>query len=336
MENTILPTMALAALFLFLFLKATFRHGQKYNLPPGPKAWPIIGNFDLIGALPHRSIHELSKKYGPLMHLRFGSFPLIFASGMYTTYNYADITWSPYGAYWCQARRICLTKLFSPRRLALMAHIRVDDVHAMGPHVDTELERDHANGDGEAVVRRRLVGGAGAVDRGVQVDDGDWIPWLAWMDLQGYVRRMKKVGKMFDALMEHVLDEHSVGEHRRREGEAARDMVDVPVRTPPSAGMTCPREFRPERFMGSKIDVKGQDLELLPFGSGRRMCPGYNLGLKEVRLSLAHLLHGFTWTLPVGMPKEELSMEEVFGLTTSRKYPLKVVAAPKLPAHLYL
>ncbi|KAF0898759.1 hypothetical protein E2562_009364 [Oryza meyeriana var. granulata] len=56
---------------------------------------------------------------------------------------------------------------------------------------------------------------------------GDWIPWVDWMDLQGYVRRMKKVGKMFDAFMEYVLDEHS--ERRRREGEGfvANDMVDV-------------------------------------------------------------------------------------------------------------
>jgi hypothetical protein len=57
---------------------------------------------------------------------------------------------------------------------------------------------------------------------------GDWIPWLDWLGLQGYVRRMKKLGKMFDALMEYVLDEHSE-RRRRREDEnfVARDMVDV-------------------------------------------------------------------------------------------------------------
>ena len=52
------------------------------------------------------------------------------------------------------------------------------------------------------------------------------------------------------------------------------------------------------------MGVIGQDLELLPFGSGRRMCPGYNLGLKVVHLSLANLLHGFTWRLPEGVRKE--------------------------------
>jgi hypothetical protein len=52
-------------------------------------------------------------------------------------------------------------------------------------------------------------------------------------------------------------------------------------------------------------------------------------------VSLANLLHGFTWSLPGGMTKEELSMEEIFGLSTPRKFPLEAVVEPKLPAHIY-
>jgi typhasterol/6-deoxotyphasterol 2alpha-hydroxylase len=97
----------------------------------------------------------------------------------------------------------------------------------------------------------------------------------------------------------------------------------------------APEEFQPERFLGSSIDVKGQDYELLPFGSGRRMCPGYSLGLKVIQVSLANLLHGFEWKLPSGVTTEELNMEEIFGLSTPRKFPLEAVVEPKLPAHLY-
>ena len=97
----------------------------------------------------------------------------------------------------------------------------------------------------------------------------------------------------------------------------------------------APEEFMPERFLGSKLDVKGQDYELLPFGSGRRMCPGYSLGLKVIQVSLANLLHGFTWCLPNDMTKEELSVEEIFGLSTPRKFPVEAVVVPKLPAQLY-
>ena len=96
-----------------------------------------------------------------------------------------------------------------------------------------------------------------------------------------------------------------------------------------------PNEFYPERFIGKSIDVKGHDFELLPFGAGRRMCPGYSLGLKVIQSSLANLLHGFAWKLPGNMRKEDLNMEEIFGLSTPRKFPLEAVVEPRLAPHLY-
>jgi cytochrome P450 len=97
----------------------------------------------------------------------------------------------------------------------------------------------------------------------------------------------------------------------------------------------APMEFRPERFVGSSVDVKGQHFELLPFGSGRRMCPGMGLALRMVPVILANLLHAFAWRLPDGVAAEELSMEETFGLTVPRLVPLEALAEPKLPARLY-
>ncbi|CDP20028.1 unnamed protein product [Coffea canephora] len=67
-----------------------------------------------------------------------------------------------------------------------------------------------------------------------------------------------------------------------------------------------PEEFIPERFLEKDIDMKGQNFVLLPFGSGRRRCPGYNLGIKLIRSMLANLLHGFNWKLPHGMKPEEI------------------------------
>ncbi|XP_062194302.1 trimethyltridecatetraene synthase-like [Phragmites australis] len=499
-----------------LFLKAVLRRRSRaYNLPPGPKPWPIIGNLDLVGALPHRSIHELSKKYGQLMYLRFGSFPVVVgssvemakfflkthdvvftdrpktAAGKYTTYNYRDITWSPYGAYWRQARKMCLTELFSAKRLESYEYIRCEevrallrDLHAASGRGSAVMLKDYLSTVSLNVITRMVLGkkyldkeevaaqGGGSVStpeefkwmldelfllNGV-LNIGDSIPWLDWMDLQGYIKRMKKLSKMFDRFLEHVVEEHN--QRRLREGKSfvAKDMVDVllqiaddpnlevelnresvkaftqdliaggtessavtvewaisellkkpeviakateeldrvigrgrwvtekdiphlpyvdaivkeTMRLHPVAPMLVPRlsregtsvggydipagtrvlvsvwsigrdpalwdapeEFAPERFLGSKLDVKGQDYELLPFGSGRRMCPGYSLGLKVIQVSLANLLHGFAWRLPDGVTKEELSMEEIFGLSTPRKYPLEAVVEPKLPAHLY-
>ena len=94
-------------------------------------------------------------------------------------------------------------------------------------------------------------------------------------------------------------------------------------------------EFVPERFVGKQTDMTGSNFALLPFGSGRRMCPGYNLGLKIVRTTLANLLHGFELKLDEGMRNEDVSMEEQYGLATNPKHPVSIVMKPTLPTHLY-
>ncbi|XP_074587143.1 trimethyltridecatetraene synthase-like [Curcuma longa] len=504
------------AITLAIVLAATVallrrRRGRSVpNLPPGPRPWPIIGNLNLIGSLPHRSIYDLSKKYGPLMSLRFGSFPVVVgssvsmakfflkthdlsfvsrpktAAGKYTTYNYSDITWSPYGPYWRQARKICLMELFSAKRLDSYAYIRVEEVRdlnralfAAASSASPVLLKDHLSTVSLNVITRMVLGKKyldPAVESAIvspeefkeMLDElfllngvmniGDSIPWLNLLDLQGYIGRMKKLSRKFDRFLEHVLDEHN--ERRRREGTefVAKDMVDVllqladdpnldvklerhgvkgftqdmiaggtessavtlewaisellrrpevfekasaeldrvvgrgrwveerdipslpyieaivkeTMRLHPVAPLLVPRlareqttvdgydipagtrvlvsvwaigrdptvwdnpeEFQPERFEGSTLDVKGHDYELLPFGAGRRMCPGYNLGLKVIQLTLANLLHGFRWKLPAGKKAEELSMEEIFGLSTPKKEPLLVVVEPKLSVDLY-
>ncbi|KAK9926265.1 hypothetical protein M0R45_023506 [Rubus argutus] len=77
-------------------------------------------------------------------------------------------------------------------------------------------------------------------------------------------------------------------------------------------------EFYPERFMHNDIDLRGHDFQLIPFGSGRRGCPGLQLGLTTVRLGLAQLVHCFNWELPTGLPPQELDMTEKFGLSMSK------------------
>jgi cytochrome P450 len=77
-------------------------------------------------------------------------------------------------------------------------------------------------------------------------------------------------------------------------------------------------KFFPERFVGSNIDVRGHDFQLIPFGSGRRGCPGMQLGLTVVRLVVAQLVHCFDWELPDNMLPTELDMTEEFGLSIPR------------------
>ncbi|CAN6174466.1 unnamed protein product [Urochloa humidicola] len=498
-----------------LFLKAIVSHGRRrtYNLPPGPKPWPIIGNLNLIGKLPHRSIHELSRRYGPLMQLRLGSLPVVvgsstemarfflktkdatfsdrpsFAIAKHAAYDSSNILWSQYGPYLRQVRSICATELFSAKRLESFEYIRHEEVRWMLRALAAAAGgravrlRDYLQMMTLGVISRMVLGrkyiqeeeGGSpapvmtAAEFREMVDEffvlngvtniGDFVPWLDWLDLQGYIRRMKRTNKMFHRFLDHILDEHN--QRRRLEGDGfvARDLVDMllqladdpnlevqlsrdnvkaitqdmvlggsdtatvtiewaiseliknpkslikateeldrvvgrerlvterdlptlpyidailketlrlhpvaPTLAPhlaredarvdgydiPTGTIVfinvwsigrnptlwdAPEEFRPERFIGSKIDVKGQDFELLPFGSGRRMCPGLNLALKMTLLSIANLLHGFTWRLPDGMVVEELSMDEVFLLAMPRKYPLEAIVEPRLTSRLYM
>lgn len=493
-----------------LILLSKYLRQRKLKLPPGPKPWPIIGNLNLIGSLPHRSIHELSQKYGDIMQLQFGSFPVIVgssvemakiflktmdatfagrpktAAGKYTTYNYSDITWSPYGPYWRQARKMCLVELFSARRLETYEYIRAEEMRSLLLELfktsgKTIMLKDYLSTVSLNVISRMVLGkrylDESSENNSIVTPEefkkmldelfllngvfniGDSIPWIDFLDLQGYIKRMKVVSKKFDRFLEHVLDEHIARRKQQVQDDYARkDMVDVlldladdptlevklerhgvkaftqdllaggtessavtvewaisellkkpelfekaieeldsvigedgwveekdiknlpyveaivkeTMRMHPVAPMLVPRcsredckvagydvpagtrvlvnvwtigrdptlwekpnEFNPERFIGKNIDVKGHDYELLPFGSGRRMCPGYSLGLKVIQATLANLLHGFKWRLPGNMKPEDLNMEEIFGLSTPRKFPLEAIAEPRLTRDLY-
>ncbi|XP_050377145.1 trimethyltridecatetraene synthase-like [Argentina anserina] len=503
----------LSWLFLVVFLtKFLFSQLHKLNLkfPPGPKPWPIIGNLNLInGPLPHRSLHKLSQTYGPIMQLKFGSYPVVVASsaemakqflkthdhvfasrprtaaGKYITYNYLNITWSPQGLYWRQGRKIFLTELFSSKRLESSTYIRVEELQAFISRLyalsgKPVMLRDHLSRLTLSIMSRSVMGKEyfrepefqrlvmsleefqGMLDElfllsGV-FNIGDWIPWLDFFDLQGYVKRMKALTKKSEPFYDYVLNEHKA-ESGGVEDYVAKDMVDsllqlvddpdlevkltidsvkafiqdliaggtdtsattlewamselikqpnlitrateeldrvigrdrwveekdIPqlpyieaimketmrkhpavVLLPPHLALEdcnvagfdirkgsrvfintwsigrdpsvweAPEKFNPERFLENKgIDVRGQSFELLPFGSGRRMCPGYSLGLKVIGSCLANMLHGFNWKLPENMKIKDLGMEEASGLVTHRKFPLVAVLEPRLPVHLY-
>ncbi|KAK1317883.1 Cytochrome P450 98A2 [Acorus calamus] len=91
-----------------------------------------------------------------------------------------------------------------------------------------------------------------------------------------------------------------------------------------------PLEFRPERFLEEDVDMKGHDFRLLPFGAGRRVCPGAQLGINMVQSMLGHLLHHFEWAPPEGMKAEEIDMSENPGMVTFMTVPLMAVATPRL------
>ena len=125
--------------FLYCFLYKLKSNRNRLKLPPGPRPWPLIGNLNLLGNLPHHSLTALARKYGPIMFLRLGSIPTVVASspamakeflkthdlvfanrpncahGKYVCYDHKDLAFSPYGEYWRQMRKLC-TLSCSPLR----------------------------------------------------------------------------------------------------------------------------------------------------------------------------------------------------------------------------
>lgn len=211
------------------------------------------------------------------MHLRFGSFPVIVgssvemakfflkthdvtfacrpktAAGKYTTYNYSDITWSPYGAYWRQARKMCLMELFSAKRLESYEYIRVEEMKNLRKELYSSkgkpvVLKDHLSTLSLNVISRMVLGkkylDESTADTSIVTPEefkkmldelfllsgvlniGDSIPWLDFLDLQGYVKRMKVLSKKFDRFLEHVLDEH-IAKRKGVKDFVAKDMVDV-------------------------------------------------------------------------------------------------------------
>lgn len=91
-----------------------------------------------------------------------------------------------------------------------------------------------------------------------------------------------------------------------------------------------PDTFKPERFENSTRDFNGADFEFLPFGAGRRMCPGMQFGLVMVELILANLLYHFDWEYLM-VHGRELDMSENSGVTVGRKFPLCLSAIQRFP-----
>lgn len=472
-------------------------------LPPGPKGWPIIGALPLLGSMPHVTLANLAKKYGPVMYLKMGTCDMVVAStptaaraflktldlnfsnrppnagATHLAYNSQDMVFADYGPRWKLLRKLSNLHMLGGKALEDWTHVRSIELGHMlramceassrgeAVVVPEMLTYAMANMIGQIILSRRVFETKGSEsnefkDMVVELmtsagyfNIGDFIPSIAWMDLQGIERGMKKLHRRFDVLLTKMIEEHMSTTHQRKgkpdfldvimanrdnsEGEklsitnikalllnlftagtdtsssiiewSMAEMVknptimkkahdemdkvigrnrrleesDIPklpylqaicketFRKHPSTPLNLPRvsthacqvngyyipkntrlsvniwaigrdpdvwenphEFTPERFLTekyAKIDPRGNDFELIPFGAGRRICAGTRMGIVLVEYILGSLVHSFDWKLPNGV--NELNMDESFGLALQKAVPLSAIVSPRLAPSAY-
>lgn len=83
--------------------------------------------------------------------------------------------------------------------------------------------------------------------------------------------------------------------------------------------------FEPERFLDSSIDFGGEDYELIPFGSGLRMCVGMEMASKMVQVMLGSLIHSVNWKLEDGMKPEDIDVDDKLGFNLQKAKPMLAI-----------
>ena len=258
------------ALIAITFLINKVKNKNK-KLPPGPSGIPILGNIHMLGDLPHRNLQALARKYGPIMHIRLGlastivvssppaaeqflkTHDLVFANrpphecSRHMLYDGKGISFSGYGPYWRDMRKLCTLQLLSSHKINSFSPMRREEVGLLieslksaacaGTAVDISAKVASLSED----MSCRMIFGKKYMDKdfgerglkavideamklGATPNIGDYIPCLLGLDLQGLTRRIKATAKVFDDFFEKIIDEHV--EKPKEEGQT-KDLVDV-------------------------------------------------------------------------------------------------------------
>ncbi|TYJ43374.1 hypothetical protein E1A91_A03G148300v1, partial [Gossypium mustelinum] len=275
------------------------------------------------------------------------------------TYNFQDVAFAPYGHYWKEMRKICVAELFSmksfsrfnllgkKRRLESSFH-ELDSVfqRVIKDHLDSGPTKD----DEEDIVDDIFVAGidTAAISMIWEMAELARKP-TAMRKAQNEIRScVGKKGKLtendvskltyLNMVIKETLRLHPPGVlllPRETMSQIKIGDYDINPRTRIAVNVWAigrdpdiwdnPEEFIPERFIDNAIDLNGQHFELLPFGGGRRIYPGINMGMTVLELALANLLYFFDWKLPIGMREIDIDMEEKVGLTVGKNTSLMLI-----------
>lgn len=150
-----MPLLFLPLSFILIFISYTLYHRFRFNLPPGPRPYPIVGNLYDVKPVRFRCYAEWAQQYGPIISVWFGSILNVVVtnselakevlkekdqqladrhrsrSAAKFSRDGQDLIWADYGPHYVKVRKVCTLELFSPKRLEALRPIREDEVTAM-------------------------------------------------------------------------------------------------------------------------------------------------------------------------------------------------------------
>ncbi|MED6155597.1 hypothetical protein PIB30_006463 [Stylosanthes scabra] len=280
---TILP-LALALILLWRIMKKSSH--EQLQAPELPGALPLIGHLHLLGTKTPlaRTFASFSHKYGPIFRIRLGSFPAIVISnkdgikdcfttndkalasrpmssqGVYIGYNYAGVSFAPYGSFWTKQRKLATLELFSSRRVESLRHVYESEINALIKDlllysagnspvkvvvVSEWLERLTFNimtkmmagkryfsylKDVEDVEAQRVVK---LIREFMRLSEGglipsDVIPLIGWFGIEGKVlKSMKRIAKDLDTIVGSWVEEHKMKANMVNSSSEKQDFIDV-------------------------------------------------------------------------------------------------------------
>uniref|UniRef100_A0A0D3HBI1 Cytochrome P450 n=1 Tax=Oryza barthii TaxID=65489 RepID=A0A0D3HBI1_9ORYZ len=258
-----------------------------------------------------------------------------------------SVAWLPNSPRWRALRRIMAAELFAPHRLDALRRLRREKVQELVDHVARLAEREGgaaadlfaAGSDTSSSIVEWAIAElmrnplcmiracdelSQVIGSGTNIEESDigQLPYL-----QAVVKETFRLHPPVPLLLPRQAETTTnIAGYTIPKG--ARVFVNVWAIGRHKDTWSQPEKIMPERFFERNIDFRGVHFELIPFGKGRRICPGMPLANRMVHLVLGSLLNQFKWNLPVDIERNGIDMSEKFGLTLVKAIPLCALVTP--------